>query len=76
MESRYSVRWAPRSGGSVAIEAMTDRELMAARYVLEREDPVDPVATTLLQAVSAELRRRTESATLDEAPPDEWREAA
>ena len=76
MESRYSVRWAPRSGRSVAIEAMTDRELMAARYVLEREDPVDPVATTLLQAVSAELRRRTESAAHDDAPFDERREAA
>ena len=47
MDSRYSVRWVRRSGETVTIETMSDMELAAARHLLEREDPFDPVAAAL-----------------------------
>ena len=58
MESRYSMRWRRRNGESVAIETMSDRELVAARHMLEREDPFDPIAAALYDAVDQELDRR------------------
>jgi len=72
MESRYSVKWVRRSGESVAIESMSDLELATARHMLEREDPFDPVAASMFDAVAEELNRRMN----DPAPIDEFGPAA
>ena len=67
MDSRYDVKWVRRSGETIAIESMSDLELAAARHMLEREDPFDPVAATLFDAVAEELERRMqEPAPLEE----------
>ena len=74
MDSRYSVRWVRRSGETVTIETMSDMELAAARHLLEREDPVAPVAAALFDAVADELDRRA-SAPVSESTLSERRAA-
>jgi hypothetical protein len=76
MKSRYPVRWTRRNGETIAIEHLSDVELAAARHILEREDPIDPIAAAMLTAVTDELRARGSGRAAPDPIGLEEREAA